>query len=490
MPKEPWKLALPFLRIDRARGALEQQLYRQMRSAITDGRLPAGLRMPSSRQFAIDLDVSRNTVLAVFERLTSEGLLQSKTGSGTFVATVRAPRPTENTTPLALSSWAEDVDSTDEWRNAAPAPGLFPADRWAHYVSAQWRVRNLSHETNPLGDAALRVAIADHVAPMSGIVCDPDNVLITSGLQQALDCIARALIDPGDRVLVEDPLNPLVLRSLQSARAELIANRTDAEGLLPDFLELTARLAYVSASSQNPMGAALSASRQFLLIEWAKKNGVVVVENADAVGIDTAERESSLKMIDTRGVVLSIGSFETTLSPEVGIGYIIGTQTKITQLAKVRSSYGTLPPAPEQRALKEFLTRGDFATHLKRQRQVYMERYEAFARELQTHLGSRVVAVTKSGALRLIVWLAPDADESTLADACHAVGLRCRPLNALAISNRLSPAVVIDYGTIAAETASVLAQEIANQLRPGADRAGRHLHREESQRGEDRSAQI
>jgi GntR family transcriptional regulator/MocR family aminotransferase len=494
MPKEPWKLALPFLRIDRSRGALEQQLYRQMRAAIIDGRLPAGLRMPSSRQFAIDLDVSRNTVLAVFERLTSEGLLQSKTGSGTFVATVRAPRPTESTTPLPLSSWAEEIDAAgipvEDWRNAAPAPGLFPADRWAHYVSAQWRDRNLSHQTDPRGDAGLRLAIADHVAPMNGIVCDPDNVLITSGLQQALDCIARALIDPGDRVLVEDPLNPLIRRSLLSARAELVANRTDGEGLLPDFLELTTRLAYVSASSQNPMGASLSASRQFLLIEWAKKNGVVVIENAGALGIDTTSRESSLKMIDTRGVVLSIGSFETTLSPQVGLGYIIGTQTRIRQLAKVRSSYGTLPPAPEQRALKEFLTRGDFATHLKRQRQVYMERYDAFARELQTHLGGRIVGVSKSAALQMTVWLAPDADESTLADAFHAIGIRCRPMSALTVSNALSPAVVIDYGTIAAETAPVLAQEIANQLRPS-DRPDVRLRREEPRRsGEDRAAQI
>ncbi|HEX3581741.1 MAG TPA: PLP-dependent aminotransferase family protein [Thermoanaerobaculia bacterium] len=487
MPKETWKLALPFLRIDRSRGALEQQLYRQMRSAITDGRLPAGLRMPSSRQFAIDLGVSRNTVLAVFERLTSEGLLQSRTGSGTFVAAVRAPR-VENTTPLPLSSWAEEVEGMDEWRNAAPAPDLFPAERWAQYVSAQWRHRSLSPKSDPRGDAGLRLAIADHVAPMSGIVCEPDNVLITSGLQQALDCIARALIDPGDAVLVEDPLNPLVRRSLQTARAELVANRTDAEGMLPEFLDLTARLAYVSASSQNPMGAALSASRQFLLIEWAKKNGVVVIENADAAGIDTAARESSLKMIDTRGVVLSIGSFETTLSPEVGIGYIIGTQTKITQLAKVRSSYGTLPPAPEQRALKEFLTRGDFAAHLKRQRQVYMERYEAFAREIQTHLGGRIVGVTKSAALRLIVWLAPDADESTLADAFHAVGLRCRPMSALTIANPLSPAVLVDYGTIAAETAPVLAQEIANQLRPATGHPTPRAGREEPRRGEDRVA--
>lgn len=487
MPKEPWKLALPFLRIDRSRGALEQQLYRQMRSAITDGRLPAGLRMPSSRQFAVDLGVSRNTVLAVFERLTSEGLLQSKTGSGTFIAAVRAPR-IENTTPLALSSWAEEVDGMDEWRNAAPAADLFPAERWAQYVAAQWRHRALSPKSDIRGDAGLRLAIADHVAPMSGIVCEPDNVLITSGLQQALDCIARALIDPGDTVLVEDPLNAQVRRSLQSARAELLPNRTDAEGMLPDFLDGTARLAYVSASSQNPMGAALSTLRQFLLIEWAKKNGVVVIENADAAGIDTTDRELSLKMIDTRGVVLSIGSFETTLSPEVGIGYIIGTQTKITQLAKVRSSYGTLPPAPEQRALQEFLTRGDFAAHLKRQRQVYIDRYEAFARELQTHLGGRIVGVTKSAALRLTVWLPPDADEATLADAFHAVGIRCRPMSAFTVANRLSPAVVVDYGTIAAETAPVLAHEIANQLRPSTDRNVSRVHRDEPRRGEDRVA--
>jgi GntR family transcriptional regulator/MocR family aminotransferase len=488
MPKQPWKLALPFFRIDRTRGALEQQLYRQMRSAIADGRLPAGLRMPSSRQFAIDLNVSRNTVLAVFERLTSEGLLDSKTGWGTFVAAVRMPRATESTTPLPLSSWGEEAQTTDELHNASPALELFPANRWAHYVAAQWRNRNDPHARDPRGDAALRLAIADHVAPMSGIVCDSENVLVTAGLQQALDCIARALINPGDPVLVEDPLNPLVRRGLSSARAELVPNRVDADGLLPDFLERTARLAYVTASSQNPMGAALSASRQFLLIEWAKKHGVVVIENADALGIDTAARESSLKMIDTRGVVLSIGSFETTLSPDVGIGYIIGTQTRIAQLAKARSSYGSLPPAAEQRALKDFLTHGDYATHLKRQRQIYLDRYEAFARELSTHLGGNIVAVTKSAALQLTVWLAPGTDESRLAQAFYAVGIRCRPLSSWTVSTALSPALVVDYGTIAAETAPVLAQEVANQLLSEREPAGATVHRLPARRQEERVA--
>lgn len=464
MPKQPWKLALPFLRVDRSRGALEQQLYRQMRAAIADGRLPAGLRMSSSRQFAIDLDVSRNTVLAVFERLTSEGLLLSKTGWGTFVATVRMPRATESTTPLALSTWGEEIDALDDPQSALAAAELFPSDRWAQYVAAQWRNTNRSQEIDPLGDAELRLAIADYVAPMSSIVCDADNVLITSGLQQSLDCIARALINPRDRVLVEDPLNPLVRRSLQTARAELVPNRVDGEGLLPDFLDRKARLAYVSASSQNPMGAPLSPSRQFLVIEWAKKHGVVVVENAAGLGIDTPTRESSLKMIDTRGVVLSIGSFEMTLTPDIGIGYIIGTRTRIAQLAKARSFFGALPPRAEQRALKELLARGDYATHLKRQRKIYTERYDALASELRTHLGGRVVAVTRSAALQLAMWLAPDVDESTLVDACRAAGIHCRPLSAFSISTALPPALILDYGPISAEAAVIVALEIANQL--------------------------
>jgi GntR family transcriptional regulator/MocR family aminotransferase len=434
-----------------------------MRAAIADGRLPAGLRMPSSRQFAIDLDVSRNTVLAVFERLTSERLLQSKTGWGTFVATACLPRGTESCSPLALSTWGEEVDAFDNTESALPAPELFAADRWAQYVAAAWRSANRSRAVDPLGDAALRLAIADHVAPMSGIVCDADNVLITSGLEQALDCIARALINPSDRVIVEDPLNPLVRRSLQAARAELVPNRVDGEGLLPDFLDRTARLAYVSAASQSPKGVALSASRQFLLIEWAKKHGVVIVENAAGSGIDTPPRESSLKMIDTRGVVLTVGSFELTLTPDIAIGYIIGTRTRIAQLAKVRSFFGALPPRAEQQALREVLARGDYAAHLKHQRQIYTERYDALASELRSHLAGRVVAVTRSAALQLAMWLAPNVDELTLIEACRAAGVRCRPLSAYAISAAVPPVVILDYGPISVEAAPIVARKIANQ---------------------------
>lgn len=464
MPKKTWKLTFPFLRIDRSRGALEQQLYRQMRSAIVDGRLPVGLRMPSTRQLAIDLEVSRNTVLAVFERLTAERLLQSRIGWGTFVAAFSMPRGAESSSPLALSTWGEEVDAFEDPETALPEPELFPADRWAHYVAAEWRSTNRSPEADPLGDAALRLAIADHVAPVSGIVCDASNVLITSGLAQALDCVARALINPSDRVIVEDPLNPLVRRSLRAARAELVPNPVDGEGLLPDFLDRTARLAYVSAASQSPKGVSLSPSRQFLLIEWAKKHGVVIVENAAGSGIDTPPRESSVKMIDTRGVVLTIGSFELTLTPDIAIGYIIGTRTRIAQLSKVRSFFGALPSRAEQRALKEILVRGEYAAHLKRQRQTYTERYDALAGALRTQLIGRVVGITRSAALQLAMWLAPNIDEVTVIEACRAAGVRCRPLSAFAVSAAMPAVVILDYGRISVEAAPMIAHKIASHL--------------------------
>lgn len=464
MTKQSWKLTFSFLRVDRSRGALEQQLYRQMRTAITDGRLPGGLRMPSSRQFAVDLNVSRNTVMAVFERLTSEGLLKSKTGRGTFVTTVCESRATENSSPLALSTWGENLDGFDHAESALPAPELFPADRWAHYVATEWRNVNRSRQIDPFGDAALRLAIADHVAPMSGIACGGDNVLITSGLEQALDCIAQALINPYDRIIVEDPLNPLIRQSLQAARAVLVPNHVDSEGLLPDFLDRTARLAYVSGASQNPKGVPLSPSRQFLLIAWAKRHGVVIVENAAGLGIDTLPRESSLKMIDKRGVVLTVGSFESTLTPDVAIGYIIGTRTRIAQLARVRSFFGALPPRAEQGALKELLARGDYAVHLKHQRQIYTERYEALATELRTHLAGRVAAVTRSAALQLALWLGPGIDELTLIEACREAGVRCRPLSAFAISAAMPAVVILDYGPVSVEAAPIIARKIANHV--------------------------
>lgn len=188
------------------------------------------------------------------------------------------------------------------------------------------------------------------------------------------------------------------------------------------------------------------------------------IENAAGLGIDTPAHESSLKMIDTRGIVLAVGSFESTLSPDIGIGYVIGTRTRMAQLARIRSVYGALPPAAEQRALADFLARGDYATHLKRQRQIYTERYEALARELRTQLGGRVAAVTRSAALQLAMWLAPDAHESSLIDACRAAGLRCRVLSTFSIATSRPPAVIVDYGPISVEAAPILAYEIAIQV--------------------------
>ncbi|MET0424792.1 MAG: PLP-dependent aminotransferase family protein, partial [Actinoplanes sp.] len=253
-------------------------VYRALRAAIVDGRLPAGHRLPPTRALATDLGVARGSVATAYERLAAEGYLTARVGAGTFVAAV--PATTRRRRPAAdplrpRAEWPLVPRSTDgpppryDFRTGVPDAGLFPFDAWRRLVAAELRPGAVHAE--PSGHPALRAAIARYLGYSRGLSAVADEVIVTNGAQHALDLIGRVLLRPGDVVAVEEPGYPPARRLFASLGARVVGVPMDAEGLIVDALPGAARLVYATPSHQFPLGRAMSLTRRRELLAWAAR---------------------------------------------------------------------------------------------------------------------------------------------------------------------------------------------------------------------------
>ena len=327
---------------------LQQQVYRSVRRAVLDGILESGTRLPSSRALAGDLRVSRTTTLLAYEQLLAEGYLQTRRGSGTFVAAPlpddlplhASPRRVARAEPPQLSRRGAALAGIPgparriggpprAFRLGVPSLDRFPLLLWSQLVRR--RMRSTTAGQLDYADAAgcleLRKAIADHVQAARGTICAADQVVVVAGAQRALQMIAALLLDPGDRVWLEDPGYPGARSALTQAGARIVPAHVDGQGL--DVAAATrrapdARLAYVTPSNQFPLGVTMSLPRRLALLEWARRTGAWIVED----DYDSEYRYSgrpvpALQGLDGAGSVLFAGSFSKVLFPSLRLGYLV-----------------------------------------------------------------------------------------------------------------------------------------------------------------------
>jgi GntR family transcriptional regulator / MocR family aminotransferase len=287
-------------------GDLAGQIYRQVRDAILDGRLRLGQPLPPTRELAIRLAVPRNTVSAAYYRLTGEGFVAGRIGAGTYVTgtahpaarvggAINARGTVDPGGALAVSGplrpraiWDDIPDPPDltprwryDFRTGMPDAGLFPYQTWRALVTRELRVTAVGTGAyaDPAGEIGLRTAIARHVGVSRAVRADPDDVVVTNGMQQALDLLARVLLAPGSVVAVEDPgyLPPVHL--LRSHGAEVVGVPVDAEGIDVTAIPASAEMVYVTPSHQYPLGMPMSLARRMALLAWAERSGGVIVED-------------------------------------------------------------------------------------------------------------------------------------------------------------------------------------------------------------------
>ena len=407
MPKAISALELT-LRSRSRHQTLTSWLYSELRSAILDGRLAQGTRLPSSRDFAGQYDLSRGTVVSVMERLQAEGYIRSRVGFGTWVNRVEGPKPARHatTTPAYIRKvisthqrrpqpWVDSAfaERTRPFRIGVPAINEFPSEVWGRIAAG--RARNfkpwLKNESDRRGYRPLREAIAEYLRTSRGVRCTAEQIVIASGIQQALDLLARLLLKKGDRIWMEDPGYFGARIAFENAGARIVAVPIDEEGLsISAGIKAgpSAKGAYVTPAHQFPLGVTMSLERRMALLRWAARTGAFVIEDDyDSEYRFEGPPVPALQSLDLHSSVISVGSFSKTLFPALRLGYAVLPMSLIDLFLAFRYRTDFRNSSFDQAVLCDFMVEGHFGRHLRRMRSLYAERLVALKREVSQHLG-------------------------------------------------------------------------------------------------------
>lgn len=372
--------------------AVSRSLYDQIRTAIGSGRLAPGERLPPSRQLADDLGVARQTIATVYARLSAEGHVVGHGAAGTFVADTvgghdggrsrgarsAPPAALEPRTGLPVPLKTPDAPRFD-LRGGTPDLALFPHTAWRRAVLAAAHQPPSGYGAHA-GLPELRRALARQIARTRGVVADPDQIVVTTGAQAAIDLIIRLLTRPGDLVAVEEPGYPPVRRLIESLDRRLALVPVDAEGIRPDLVPADARVVYATPSHQSPTGATLTASRRRALLERAGRYHQAIIEDDyDSEHRHTNRPLEPLHLLDDTRRVIYVATFSKTLAPSVRLGYAVFPSAVAPQAVALRAATDVQPSELVQRTIHHLVTSGDLDRHLRRCRRIYAHRHALVA---------------------------------------------------------------------------------------------------------------
>lgn len=444
---------------------LHRQLYESLRRALLDGKLGAGDRLPSSRDLAQDLGLSRNTVVAALGQLTVEGYLVSHVGSGTFVheqapTLVPRVRPASVARPARLSARGEALAHHYRAHDLEIQPftpgtadfSAFPVALWQRLQNKHWRAAypEMLDYNDSGGYGPLRRAVADYLRVFRSVRLDADQVLITSGTQQSLELCAHLLADHGDTVWLEDPAYWGAVKAFTATGLAIHPVPVDDEGIAPNAADEARppRLIYVTPSHQYPTGAVMSlARRQQLLASASRCNAWVLEDDYDSEFRFSGPPFSSLEGLDTEGRVLYMGTFSKMLYPGLKLGYLVVPKALVAAFKGAHYDLNRPGQMPLQAALAEFIEMGHFASTLRRARQTYAERRQKLVDALAPVLASGRGHIRGAAqGLHLCLRLPDPVDDRDLAQQAAQLGLTVRPLSAYCLQRQDLRGLAIGYG--------------------------------------------
>jgi GntR family transcriptional regulator/MocR family aminotransferase len=436
--QSPADLLLPG--IDRAGPVpLLRQIYLALRGAILAGVLPPGARLPPSRALAADLGVARNSVVAAYEQLLAEGFVRGRVGAGTFVAADLPDVPEPAPAPPAPRETPSD-EALDLYGTAPFTTGRVALDQRTLEVWRRLTLRHLRRPdprllgySDPRGAAPLRQAIAAYLRAARAVRCEPEQVVVTAGAQQALDLVLRVLIAPGDAVWVEDPCYPAVQAALVAARARIVPVPVDAQGLdvaagvaaAPE-----ARLAYVTPSSHYPLGMQLSMPRRLELLAWARRSGAHVLEDDYDSEFRYAGRPlASLQGVDEAGRVIYVGTFSKVLFPGLRLGYAVLPPALLDPVLAARRLSDWHPAVLQEAVVTDFLAEGHFTQHLRRMRLRYRIARDALADALAEAAPGLLLPEPPEQGMKLLARLGDGLSDVAVSRAAAAAGIVARAVS-------------------------------------------------------------
>ncbi len=468
---------LPPIAIDnRCTTPIYRQLYDWFRTAILEGQMRPGQRVPSSRSLAAELKVSRIPVLNAYEQLLAEGYFETFVGAGTCVArsipddllkppaskarkglepTVanRGPRRMSRRgtalTQLPGQTW---LDTLGAFRVSLPALEHFPIGIWSKLVAGHSRTppRSMMAYGGAMGYLPFREAVADYLGASRGVRCQPSQILVTTGSQQALQLAAQVLLDPKDGAWMEEPGYPSARHAFMMAGAEVLPVGVDHDGVNVaqiDAHSRDARVVYVTPSHQYPMGTTMSATRRMLLLNWAARTGTWIIEDDYDSEYRFGSRPiASLQSMDSDERVIYIGTFSKVMFPSLRLGYMVVPRDLVPAFSAARDAADVFSSTLYQAVMTDFIRQGHFARHLRRMRIVYMERREVLVKAIRDQMGDMLDVVGAEAGMHLVALLPPAIDDVAVSREAARMGICAMPLSSCYMKRPTRGGLVLGYG--------------------------------------------
>lgn len=426
-------------------------LCANLRAAILDGRLKSGRRLPASRVLARHYRVARGSVVTAYEQLRAEGYVETRIGSGSYVSStlpdrllqVRAPRAPAVSSPSrrrlsAAAGRAQAFPATTRPRTRAfrtnqPALDLFPTGLWAQVAGRRLRraTVELLRGTDPRGYQPLRAEIAHYLSSSRGVACTAEQVVVVSGVQEALDLVSRLFLDPGDVVGMEDPGYVGASLAFAALGATIARLPVDNDGaVIAGLRGPSPRLIYVTPGHQFPLGVAMSVARRLALLEYAHQSDAVILEDDyDGEYRYSGAPVAALQALDQRGLVLYTGSFSKVLFPSLRLGYLVVPGDLVDRVAAVKSIATRGAPLLEQAVLTDFMAQGHFGRHVRRMRNVYAERLGVLLSCAEQRLAGLLAFSPVEAGLQTTAWLGGGIESGAAAAAAERHDVEVTPIS-------------------------------------------------------------
>ncbi|MEQ4619898.1 PLP-dependent aminotransferase family protein [Providencia vermicola] len=474
-------------------GGIKESVYHTIRNAILDGRLSAGIKLPSSRAFAEMMSISRNSVIAGYERLIDEGYLITKAGSGTYVATTLPDELVKLTSktnylnhPLYSAPNLNPMIShlTTLWKNSRPNTNQrqmfnigigcvdqFPHDLWGRLLGRVWRKskQDIPYYNHPDGYPPLKKILVDYVHSTRGVNCRAEQIIIVNGTQQAINLTANVLLHKGNSVWLDDPGYDSARAILTASGAHISPVHSDDEGMDIEFAMQhypNANLIYTAPSHQFPLGTTLSLARRLALLEWAQKNNAWIFEDDYNSEFRYLSKPiQALQGLDTYQRVIYAGTFSKMMYPGFRLGFLIVPEVLIEPFTMMKYYSDSHSGYLEQAALAQFIQEGHYARHVRKIRKICYSRQNALIDAINTYLPNIFEVQRTDSGIHAVCWLKAGINLQLILSACYQLGFGVQPLSRYCIKSRHNNGILFGY---AAHTETDITNniiELSNALR-------------------------
>jgi len=469
--------------------SLLQQVYLLLRKAILARTLPPGARLPSTRKLADRLGVSRTSVLSAYQQLLTEGYIEGRIGSGTYVtedvpqpvmaaalhgtAMEHAGSPRLSAAGQRFGQLARQFETHEDipFRTGCCSVDAITIEHWRRVCARQLRSleRVHLHYADPMGEFSLRTEVAQYLRAARAVRCEPEQVLIMSGAQQALDIAVRSLVDPGDAVWVEDPGYLGARFALRAAGANLIAVPVDQDGMMVAAgtqKHANARAAYVTPSHQFPTGAVMSMRRRLELLSWAEEHDAWIIEDDyDSEFRYVGRPLASLQGIDASSRVIYIGTLSKMLFPGIRLGYAVVPANLVEAFKGAKITMDRQPPTLQQAMVADFMRLGFLTSHIRRMRNQYREARDVVVEAVTESMGDLIDIEIPECGIQLAVHFRSDVSDVDISRGALRDGVSVAPISRFYLNSPARQGLLLGYSGFDARRLRIAAHRLAAVVR-------------------------